>query len=192
MIGAMAMQIGALSLLVAILALAAYIGFFKDRAAASVPPRSFAANPLPGEHWALIPKHHPSSDPWAPSMSRISVKIVDVKEGWVRYSHGPGTIGVDERRPIKEFVEIFELATPLVYPATKSAQQQLHEARGTVHREIEAAIRQLSPADRAAWLFTGQIAPPVPVGYVDPAASIELAEQAFADDPTSPKKEPRS
>ena len=59
--------------------------------------------PKPGERWTL----KVVTDPWGGSPS-ITVEILDVKDGWVRYSMG-GSMS-DLRMKMSDFVGCYEAA----------------------------------------------------------------------------------
>jgi hypothetical protein len=54
-----------------------------------------------GELWQLVP----AADPWGPKSYR-PVRILDVRDGWVRYDMG-GLAFRDERHPVKTFVRMY-------------------------------------------------------------------------------------
>jgi len=56
--------------------------------------------PAPGEEWRLIA----NGDPFPP---KITHKIREVRDGWVRYAVGSGSLFDDERMPVDRFVRIF-------------------------------------------------------------------------------------
>ncbi len=58
--------------------------------------------PVPGESWSLF---FETEDPWGPTRT-VPVKILDVKEGWVRYAFP--NIFTDERMDIKTFIIIYK------------------------------------------------------------------------------------
>lgn len=60
--------------------------------------------PKIGELWEF---KYLSSDPWSDS-KQIVVKIIDVKEGWVRYAWQGTTLFQDERVQLSTFVKIYE------------------------------------------------------------------------------------
>jgi hypothetical protein len=55
--------------------------------------------PCKGEAWVMIDK-----SPWG--SKRPAIKILDYKEGWVRYYMGP--IYSDERMELETFLKIFQ------------------------------------------------------------------------------------
>lgn len=61
-----------------------------------------------GEEWAL----EQNNDPWG-GKEYPPVKIIDVRDGWVRYDMG-GSIFRDERKTIGDFVALYRLKTPNV------------------------------------------------------------------------------
>ena len=58
-----------------------------------------------GSEWILCF----NGDPWGPKKS-TPVKILDVKDGWVRYDMGG--FFRDERKKIEDFVRVYRLVTP--------------------------------------------------------------------------------
>ena len=69
---------------------------------------NLSRQPLPikepeiGDRWIFSPK----GDPWGPG-DFIPVKILDVRDGWVRYDMNG--IFRDERMEIKEFMSMYKL-----------------------------------------------------------------------------------
>jgi hypothetical protein len=58
--------------------------------------------PKAGEQWRLSPTE---ADPW-PQREPSPVKILDVKDGWVRYRLSE--VFPDERKTIKDFLQIYQ------------------------------------------------------------------------------------
>ena len=63
----------------------------------------------PGEWWAIAP--FCDGSPWSPKSHDpiFTIKILDVKDGWVRYSMGK--IYNDERMETETFTRIYEKLT---------------------------------------------------------------------------------
>lgn len=61
-------------------------------------------NPIPGQLWAL---KGDDGDPFGPKRGFCVVKILEVRDGWVRYYMNK--IWDDERKPIKNFTNIYRL-----------------------------------------------------------------------------------
>lgn len=61
--------------------------------------------PKIGELWVF---KNLSSDPWSDT-KKIDVKIIDVKDGWVRYARQGTTLFQDKRMQLSCFVNIYEL-----------------------------------------------------------------------------------
>jgi hypothetical protein len=66
-------------------------------------PVKTSIEPVAGEKWIL---HVDKTDPWGGN-KYPPVKILDVKEGWVRYKIGD-YIFKDERMPVERFVAIYD------------------------------------------------------------------------------------
>ncbi len=64
--------------------------------------------PKAGEVWSLGKVRR--GGPWPTSNLRYCVKILDVKEGWVRYMRGSenGNFSSDERKPMQIFTTLYE------------------------------------------------------------------------------------
>lgn len=54
-----------------------------------------------GELWQFVPR----PDPWG-SKNYPPVRIIDVRDGWVRYDMG-GAVFRDERHPVEAFVGMY-------------------------------------------------------------------------------------
>lgn len=61
--------------------------------------------PVPGETWL----GKSGDSPW-PSKSNLIAEVLDVKEGWVRYSLGGGLLS-DERMRVPQFIRIYSPKT---------------------------------------------------------------------------------
>lgn len=68
--------------------------FFKQ------PKNVEVVSPNIGEQWSLVSNN---GDPW--EKQKITVRILDVKAGWVRYYMS--NVFPDERMEIKSFVQIY-------------------------------------------------------------------------------------
>jgi hypothetical protein len=60
--------------------------------------------PKAGEKWRMPNK----PDPW-PQPDNPPVKILDVKDGWVRYRMNE--LFPDERKPMKDFLQLYRLVS---------------------------------------------------------------------------------
>lgn len=60
--------------------------------------------PKPGETWWL---DRSDQSPWESTMEPAPVKILDQREGWVRYSMG-GLTFRDERMRVSSFIKIYK------------------------------------------------------------------------------------
>lgn len=67
-------------------------------------PHRQARLPIPGETWSYTPR---DESPWPTSDKPLLVKVIDQKEGWVRYDIGQGTFQ-DRRMKASIFITIFE------------------------------------------------------------------------------------
>lgn len=70
--------------------------------------------PAAGEQWAL----HIDGDPFPSRYGPVT--ILEVKEGWVRYSFR--SVFLDERKPLESFLNIYKKVLPLS-PATAAAKE---------------------------------------------------------------------
>ena len=62
--------------------------------------------PVPGEKWQFY--YPDDGSPWASKgASGEYVEILDVKDGWVRYSMGKGVVFTDERSPLDTFRRLY-------------------------------------------------------------------------------------